>query len=886
MSGNVAVAQCLRVAAAMCLGLLLPPSLSRAQSMEANRCSNRLTPAQIETRLHQLIAQLTVPERIAQLQDRAPAVPRLGLPAYNWWNEGLHGLARNGYATVFPQAIGLAATWDPELLRQAGEVVGTETRAKFNAHGRDNTPRYGGLTLWSPNINIFRDPRWGRGQETYGEDPLLTSTLGTAFVKGIQGEDPFYLRADATPKHFAAHSGPEKGRDSFNAGVSPHDLEDTYLRAFHSLTVEGHAAALMCSYNEINGVPSCAREGTLKETLRERWGFRGYVVSDCDAVGDVSNYHHFAEDEIHGAALALKAGTDLDCGTTYAALQQGYQQGLVTEAELDQALLRLLQARVRLGLLDPPGCTPYDGLAGKDVDTEADRQLARKAAEESLVLLRNDGALPLPREARLAVVGPTADMLKVLEANYHGTAKEPVTPLEGLQAIFKHVGYAQGSLLADGVAAPVPRSAFHRRADSGAPLGLRAEFFSKPDFDGPPQAEATVPKVDLDLDRVGPIPAISSNQYAVRWSGYLVPPAPGTYTLRVNVERCWDCTAHDAFRLFLDDRLVLDNHGAKADSDHVLVSMQDTAPHALRLELLHTGEDEGIALEWLPPADTLLQAAKQEAMKADAVVAFLGLSPDLEGEALQLVLPGFDGGDRTSLALPASQQALLEAMLAVGKPVVLVLTSGSAVTLGPHTRGPAAVLEAWYPGEQGGRAVAEVLAGIVNPSGRLPVTFYRSVDDLPSFSDYSMARRTYRYFNGPVLYPFGYGLSYSRFIYGSPTLSTQAVQAGQPLAVKIRVRNTSPLAGDEVVQMYLQPPHTLGNPRLELVGFQRIRLDAGQSKEVSFPLEALQISTVDEAGRRAVRSGSYRVFVGGHQPDLNTEKGAFFTVSGSVGLPF
>ncbi|MBB5061809.1 glycoside hydrolase family 3 protein [Granulicella mallensis] len=845
-------------------------------------CSNKQTPQQIDARIDELIAKMTVPERIAQLQDRAPAIERLGLPSYNWWNEGLHGLARDGYATVFPQAIGLAATWDAPLLHDVGDVVSTEARAKFYGHGGENTPRFGGLTVWSPNINIFRDPRWGRGQETYGEDPFLTAMLGTQFVEGVQGNDPFYLKADATPKHFAAHSGPEEGRDSFNAVVSPHDLADTYLPAFHALTTNAHAAALMCSYNEIDGTPSCASGNNLQDLVRERWGFKGYVVSDCDAVGNIAGYHHFATDNAHGAADALNAGVDLDCGNTYAALSKSLEQNLTTEAKLNQALHRLLLARVRLGMMDPLSCSSYRSIGAEELDSPAHHRLALRAAEESIVLLKNDGVLPLQAATqKVSVIGPTADMVKVLEANYHGTALHPITPLDGVRSRFHDVSYAQGSLLAEGVSAPVPRNALRVAAAPGSPAGLHAEYFDKASLDGTPAVQNTVEKIDFDLNRVSFLPALKSKQYAARWTGFLVPPAAGSYTLRVNVERCWDCTTHDGFRLFVDDKLVLENHGAKGDADHKTFDFADTAPHAIRLEYLHSGEDDGVALEWEPPAAALLDQAVQTAAKSDVIVAFVGLSPDLEGEALQLRLKGFNGGDRTSLNLPEAQRTLLSRLTQLHKPMIVVLTSGSAVALGPEAKDAAGVLEAWYPGEAGGEALAEILAGNVNPSGRLPVTFYRSVDDLPAFTDYSMAHRTYRYFDGPVLFPFGYGLSYSRFQYGQLRLSTHTLKTSEPLLATVTVHNESQREGIEVAELYLQPPQASGAPRLTLQGVQRISLRPGETRELTFKLTPGQMSTVDTSGARAVRAGEYKLFVGGVQPDLNASKGVAFRIEGA-----
>ncbi|MGI4829503.1 MAG: glycoside hydrolase family 3 C-terminal domain-containing protein [Janthinobacterium lividum] len=844
-------------------------------------CSSKQSPQEIDARLDALIAKMTLSERIAQLQDRAPAIPRLGLPSYNWWSEGLHGAARDGYATVFPQAIGLAATWNPVLLHAVGDTVASEARAKFNGHGGQNTPRYGGLTLWSPNVNIFRDPRWGRGQETYGEDPFLTATLGTQFVEGLQGSDSFYLKADATPKHFAAHSGPERGRDSFNAVVSPHDFTDTYLPAFQAVTTKGHAAALMCSYNEINGTPSCGSRVNLQDLVRDQWGFQGYVVSDCDAVDDITEFHHYTADNAHGAADALNAGVDLDCGNTYDALQASVTQKLTTEAQIDRALHRLLRARVRLGMMDAASCSPFGSLGASELNSPAHRALALRAAEESIVLLKNNGVLPLSSGTKnVAVIGPTADMLKVLEANYHGTAVHPVTPLEGLQSMLQGVHYAQGSLLAEGVSAPVPRTAYRTAADGGGTQGLGAEYFDLPNFDGAPALTAKVDKIDLDLDRVGPVPSITAKQYAVRWSGSLVPPAPGEYVLRVNVERCWDCTTHDSFRLFVDGKLLLDNHGAKADPGQVSLHFADLQPHALRLELLHTGEDEGIALEWIPPAQALLDEAVHAAEASDVVVAFVGLSPDLEGEALQVKLAGFDGGDRTSLDLPETQQVLLQRLRALGKPLVIVLTSGSAVNPGPTAEAAAAMLEGWYPGEAGGVALAEVLTGKVNTSGRLPVTFYRSATDLPPFSDYSMAHRTYRYFDGPVLYPFGFGLSYSEFVYGAVHLEKRTIAMHEVLTATVNVRNRSSVRGTTVAELYLQPPQAPGAPRLTLQGLQKIDLQPGEARELSFAVTPEQMSTVDAAGTRAEHPGRYTIFIGGTQPDPARGKGTTFSISG------
>jgi beta-glucosidase len=845
----------------------------------AQTCSDRETQQQIDTRIDALIARMTPAERIAQLQDRAPAIPRLGLPAYNWWNEGLHGVARNGYATVFPQAIGLAATWDAELLHAVGDTVSTEARAKFNsADGRSGSPRYGGLTVWSPNINIFRDPRWGRGQETYGEDPYLTATLGSAFVRGIQGEDPFYRKADATPKHFVAHSGPEQGRDGFHANASAHDLGDTYLPAFHALVTEAHADALMCSYNAIGAVPSCAN-GLLQQTVRNAWGFKGYVVSDCDAVGNLTEYQHYTADAAHGAAAALNAGVDLDCGSSYLALQAALSQKLVTEQTIDRSLHRLLLARTHLGLLDAAGCSPFDRIGAAEIDSPAHRALALRAARESIVLLHNDGVLPLRPTERIAVLGANADALNVLEANYHGTVLDPESQLDGLRKIFPSLRYAQGSLLATGVAAPVPRTALRLSAAKDAPSGLTAEYFSKASLSGRPDVRAVVPTIDFDINRAPPSPRLASGVFSARWSGALVVPAAGDYTLHVALKRCWDCAHHDSFRLYLDDTLVLDNDGAKPEPDSYMLHARDTRPHTLRLELVHTGEEEAIGLEWVPPPAAQLEEAVAAAKDADTLVAFVGLSPELEGEALQLHLEGFEGGDRTSLDLPEIQRQLLHRLQALHKKLVLVLNSGSAVALNPADYGANALLAAWYPGEAGGQALADLLTGKVGPSGRLPVTFYRSVADLPDFTDYSMARRTYRYFTGPVLFPFGFGLSYAHVTYGELKLSQSTLRAGQSLTATLTAHNDSGVSTSEVSELYIEPPAIEGTPHIMLQGAQRLTLAPGESRTISFALRADQLSTVSATGERSIRPGTYRLFAGGAPPDRTRSQGTALEVS-------
>lgn len=833
-----------------------------------------------------LVAKMTLAEKVAQVQSGAPAIPRLGVAAYDWWSEGLHGIARNGYATVFPQAIGLAASWDTALLEQVGTTVSTEARAKFNAIGaaRDHA-RYQGLTIWSPNINIFRDPRWGRGQETYGEDPYLTGQLAVHFIHGIQGDDPTYPRAIATPKHFVVHSGPEAGRHGFDVDVSPHDLEATYLPAFRAAVTEGHADSVMCAYNAIHGTPVCADDDLLTTRLRHDWGFGGFVVSDCDAVDDMTKFHYFKPDNAQSSAASIQAGTDLDCGFAYADLLEAVQKGYVKESALDTALTRLFAARYRLGEWGSDE-HPYASIGMDQVDSAAHRKLALQAALESVVLLKNErGVLPLRAGSRVAVIGPNADTLETLEANYHGTARASVTPLEGLRERFgaERVRYAQGAPIAEGVPVPVPETALRSAKNESA--GLIGEYFDNIEFNGKPVSTRTDRVINFDWDHVAPVDGLHTDRYAVRWSGEWLPPAPGDYTLVVHVDRCFDCNKqHDPVRLYVDGRKVLDDSGDDTHTQTVL-HVIDTRPHTIRLEYVHSGQDQGMRLQWRAPADTQLAEASAAVRDADAIVAFVGLSPDVEGEELKIDVPGFNGGDRTDIGLPQPQQALLERAVASGKPLVVVLMSGSAVALNWAKAHADAIVAAWYPGQDGGRAIAQVLAGDYNPGGRLPVTFYRSTRDLPPFVSYAMQGRTYRYFEGTPLYPFGYGLSYTHFAYAEPKLSATKLEAGAKLTVSAVVRNDGDHDGDEVVQVYLDALDDALAPRHALVGFQRVHLAAKESRLVSFELAPRQLSIVDAVGDRAVLSGRYRVFVGGSQPGYADGVAAAFSISGHEALP-
>jgi beta-glucosidase len=846
-----------------------------------------------EERAKDIVSRMSLEEEVSQTMNQAAAIPRLGVPNYEWWSEALHGVARDGVATNFPQSIGLAASFDTVLMRRVADVIGTEGRAKYNEAQREGDHRrFSGLTFWSPNLNIFRDPRWGRGQETFGEDPYLDAQMGVEFIRGLQGDDPKFLKVVATPKHFAVHSGPEQDRHHFDAQVSDHDLEDTYLPAFRASIVDAHAGSIMCAYNAVDGSPACASDMLLQQRLRDDWKFHGYVVSDCDSVSDVATGHHFAPDNAHASAVSLKAGTDLDCGATYRSLTEAVRSGLVSKAALDQAVERLFAARFRLGMFDSPATVSYSSLSATSVDTPVDRQLALQAARESIVLLKNDGILPLQRAVRtVAAVGPTADLLEAIEGNYNGEAAAPVTPLSGLRKQFgaDKVLYAPGSILAEGTPAPIP-SAYLRPGSDSSQSGLKAEFFKDANFGGQPLFTRIDSKINFDWNRVSPAPGVPTSKFAVRWSGELVPPVAGDYILGFRCTKrstTFDPTsgkgdASIRYRMYLDGKPVLDSH---MRDQNLKVNFPDTKPHSIRVEYQHLSDDRFVDLEWQPPAQPMLDAALSAARQADVVIVFVGLSPDLEGEEMPVYAEGFAGGDRTTIGLPAVQERLIKELGSVGKPLVVVLTSGSAVSMQWAQDHANAVLAAWYPGESGGTAIAETLTGENNPAGRLPVTFYRSVDDLPAFSDYSMANRTYRYFVGPVLYPFGFGLSYSQFSYGKPEVSKAKARAGECITVTARLQNVSAREGDEVPQLYLTTPHTALSPRFALQGFQRVHLAAGEKRDITFELDPRQMSDVDASGERRELAGDYTIFVGGGQPDLSSPNAVHVQVIGQVMLP-
>ncbi len=842
-------------------------------------------------RVAKLVAQMTLEEKVGQMQNHAAAIPRLGIPAYDYWNEGLHGSARSGYSTMFPQAIGMAATWDTPLLHEIAQAISVEARAKHAEAVRNgNFDIYYGLTIWSPNINIFRDPRWGRGQETYGEDPFLTARLGVAFVSGLQGDSAQYLRVVSTPKHFAVHSGPESTRHTANLDPSEHDLQDTYLPAFRATVTEAHAQSAMCAYNSLDGEPACANTRLLRDILRGAWKFDGFVTSDCWAITDIVEGHKFAKDWEHASVAAVRAGTDTSCGTEFKTLTLAVHDGLIAESELDTSVKRLFMARFRLGMFDPPDKVAYERLPFSEVDSPEHRELALKTALESMVLLKNDGVLPLKRVKTVAVIGPNAASLAALEGNYNAVPSNPVTPLDGLRAALKgkaKVVYAQGSSYVAPLTVPVPENVL----TSGGQDGLKGEYFANAEFGGKPVLTRTDRQIDFDWNGASPAAGLPMKAFSVRWTGKLVPPAPGDYTLSLTLAHCYPCGDAEGYAIYLDGKEVGSlkaevKESRSAEGAPFKVRFDDTKPHDLRVEYSHTAPlfGAGVTLEWIPPAHALKAEAVEAARKADVVVAFVGLSPNLEGEEMPVKVPGFDGGDRTDVKLPAVQEEMLQAVAATGKPLVVVLMNGSALGVNWANEHANAVLEAWYPGEAGGTAIAATLLGESNPAGRLPVTFYKEIEQLPAFDDYAMKGRTYRYFTGEPLYGFGAGLSYTSFAYSGAALSSGKIAAGEPVTVSATVANTGKMDGDEVVEVYLVPPALELAPLRELVGFARVHLAVGERKAVSIAIQPRQLSLVDAKGNRAIEAGKYRVFVGGKQP-ASEDRGLALEIVGDKALP-
>ena len=855
--------------AALCASLVTPALAQQPAYLN--------TSLPFERRAADLVSRLTLEEKVQQMKDVAPAIERLGVPAYNWWNEALHGVARSGLATVFPQAIGFAATWDDSLVFRMATVISDEARAKHHEYVRNGSfGRYQGLTFWSPNINLFRDPRWGRGQETYGEDPFLTGKVAVQFIRGLQGDDPKYFKTIATVKHFAVHSGPEPERHAFDAVVSERDLRESYLPHFEMGIREGGAYSLMCAYNRIDGKPACASDMLLADILRGEWKFPGYIVSDCGAIDDIYLHHKVVQSAPEAAALAVKTGTDLDCGRVYPNLAEAVKQGLISEAQIDTSLTRLFLARFRLGMFDPPEIVRWARTPFSVLDQPAHHELARQVARESIVLLKNErGTLPLRKDlGTIAVIGPNADQWRMLLGNYNGIPSDPVTPLRGIrEAVSRHtrVLYAKGSDLADGfpLLETIPSSALRT---PGGRRGLAGAYFSSRTLEGSPVFTKTDTTVEVDWHEGAPRQTMNPNDFGVRWTGTLRPPATGTYRLGVTTTMRAEVT--------LDDSIIVRTSYPQRDDEFPDPRLAQSEPirleagHAYRIKVdAHESYGEAeLELVWSTPTASLEADAVAAAKQADAVVMFLGLTARLEGEEMSVTLDGFRGGDRTSIELPGAQQRLLERIVAVGKPTVLVLLNGSALAVNWAQGNVPAIVEAWYPG-QAGNAIADVLFGDYNPAGRLPVTFYGSVSDLPAFDDYRMAGRTYRFFKGQPLYPFGHGLSYTTFTYANLRTSADSAGTNDTLLVSVDVANSGKRSGDEVVQMYVEHVgSSVERPIRDLRGYRRLTLEPGETRAVQLPLPISSLAYWDGNGHRwVVEADQVRIRIGASSADLRLD---------------
>lgn len=724
-----------------------------------------------EQRIQDLLQRLTLEEKIGLMMNGSKGVERLGIPDYDWWNEALHGVARAGLATVYPQAIGMAATFDPETHLQTFTYVSDEARAKYNdAQSKGNHGRYYGLSFWTPNINIFRDPRWGRGQETYGEDPYLTSMMGAATVRGLQGDNPDYYKTHACAKHFAVHSGPEWNRHSYNAVVTMRDLWETYLPAFQTLAVDAGVREFMGAYNSYEGDPCCGSEILLKEILRGKWDYQGLVVSDCGAINDfyLIGHHEKFPDAASSSANAVLTGTDIECGSAYRSLKEAIDNGYITEDDLDVSIRRILRGFFELGIFDPADMVPWSSMPYSNVDCQEHKDHALKVARESVVMLKNDGILPVRPEKvkKIAVIGPNANDEKMMLGNYNGIPSETVTILEGIQDAYPdaEVTYERGCDLVEGFVFVDPRA--KRGLNTEIYMGLSEEE----------QAELRKQQ-QAELEAATPIPS------------------------------------------------------------------ENYTPEALA-------------------------ALAARAAEADVIFFVGGLSPFIEGEEMRVSIEGFKGGDREVIELPKIQGKVLKALHDTGKPVVFVLCSGSAVALDQNKDDYDALICAWYGGQAGGTAVGDVISGKVSPSGKLPVTFYKSTDQLPDFLDYDMDGRTYRYMTEEPLYPFGFGLSYASFSYGRAKLSSRSIKAGDTVTVKVRVKNRSKVDADEVVQVYVKRLNDAEAPVKALKAFQRIHLKAGESKVVTLELPASSFEYYDsELDDLTVKSGRYQILCGSSSSD-------------------
>lgn len=826
------------------------------------------TALSFDQRVADLVGRLTLEEKVAQMLNAAPAIDRLGIPAYDWWNEVLHGIARTPYkVTVYPQAIAMAATFDTNSLQKMADYSALEGRAiynKANSEGKAGQ-RYVGLTYWTPNINIFRDPRWGRGQETYGEDPFLTAMLGKAFVHGLQGYDPRYLKAAACAKHYAVHSGPEPSRHVFNVDPTDYDLWNTYLPAFKELITNSGVAGVMCAYNAFKKQPCCGSDQLMVDILRNQWKFNGYVTSDCWAIDDFFKNHKTHPDAESASADAVMHGTDIDCGTAaYKALVQAVKNGKITEKQIDVSVKRLFMIRFRLGMFDPASMVKWAQTPASVIERAEHKAHSLKMAQQSIVLLKNEAnTLPLRKTIKkIAVLGPNADNPIAVLGNYNGTPSQIVTALQGIknkvgsgvEVVYeKAADFTNDTLLAY-------TDLSSQYAHEGK-KGFKAEYFSNKELSGTPISVSQEPTVE-HFWQEGEIVTGTQKAYnfSARYTTDFTATATGTTTFEID--------ADDGYRLLVDGKTVLDawtrnRWGART------YKLQTEVGKTYRL-VVEYYQAEGKAAVRLRTGNyekTDFTALATRLKDADAIVFVGGISPQLEGEEMQVNYPGFNGGDRTSILLPAVQTELMKTLQSTGKPVVFVMMTGSAVAIPWEADHVPAIINAWYGGQSAGTAIADVLFGDYNPAGRLPVTFYKGDSDLPDFNDYSMANRTYRYFKGQPQYGFGHGLSYTSFAY-SPLKLPATAGFGKKVIVSTTVTNTGNRDGEEVVQLYVS-----GNDQTaikSLKGFKRLLLKKGESKVVSFTLMPEDVSVIDNQGKPEKMKGNLTISIGGCQPDAQT----------------
>lgn len=832
------------------------------------------TSKSFELRTNDFVSKLTLEEKTQLMRFDSPGIDRLGIKAYNWWNECLHGVARSGQATVFPQAIGMAAMWDTNQMFSIANAISDEARAKYNNYQKQG--KYGiyqGLTFWTPNINIFRDPRWGRGMETYGEDPFLTAEMAIPFIKGLQGNDPRYLKLVATVKHFAVHSGPESTRHSATVWPTDYDLYETYLPHFERTIKEGGAYSVMCAYQRLRGIPCCGSQ-FLDNILRNDWNFQGYIVSDCGAIQDFyeKKAHNMVATPEEAAAMAVQAGTDLNCGSVYArSLLNAVNKGLITESEIDRSVKRLMMARMKLGEFDPVTNVPFSNIPLTVVDGKEHQAIALDAARKSMVLLKNDKkTLPFSKSIkRVAVIGPNANNKEILLGNYNGYSKHEITPLQGIRNKLPKatVKYAPGCRLAEELPLLTAIEPEYFYTDKTLKTkGLTGSYYSKADFNG----EVAHTRIDKNIDFVwwtkAPFDDMNPASFSIRWEGVLVPPVSGKYAIGGE--------AFNGFDIYVNGEKLV--KGRKSDHDprreYEFIELEAGKKYDFRFNYLQNNTEYAIArLVWDKPNNQMLKDAVDVAKSSDIVILCMGLSPSLEGEEMKVKVAGFDHGDRLDIQLPVVQTNLMKEIIKLGKPTVLVLLNGSAIAFNWEAENIPAILESWYPGQAGGTAIADILFGDYNPSGRLPITFYKSIDQIPAFDVYNMKGKTYRYFNQKPLYEFGFGLSYSNFEYSKVAIPAE-IKAGENIKVSVNVKNTSKISGEEVVQLYVSLPESkLQTPIRSLQGFKRVNLQAGETKTVEFELKPAQFAARDKNNVQVVEPGMVEISVGGKQPDANSK---------------